>query len=478
MHDDAVLQRLANARPGMRLVAHREAAIPIFRLTLDVVIEENKPVPPIEEYVLKALAAGLTSIDSVAGFLGIERRLVEVAVHDLWGRDDIDLSGGVLSLTPSGKQSLEDLVSRAPVRTEGSVDFDRMLFTVNGPATYSHLKPRDLRDAGLEELPLPRGHAKRPAIEDLDFESLAAAIKRGFQGGGSATEVLAVRGVVRADRFFDAAHVLVYVAENGSDYTLAVAVDGRLSPAHEEALGAAGGAERLGIDLQQLASSTDLEQLASPEVVAQVVPDEQLRAAEQEVARLERALAEPADDLDEPDTVGTKQEVEQALTEARHRLADFQIRRLRVYEHAPLLRKSLTTVQRRLLIISPWISRAVVDDEFLTLLAAACRRRVRIHIGYGIGPAGGDRPRDPVPERSLRRLASSHSNFTFKDLGNTHAKVLVADDIWVTTSFNWLSFKGDRDRTFRQEEGLLVRVPGDVDDAYQDFRRQIDDAAG
>ncbi|CAM5270171.1 hypothetical protein SGLAM104S_02582 [Streptomyces glaucescens] len=40
---------------------------------------------------------------------------------------------------------------------------------------------------------------------------------------------------------------------------------------------------------------------------------------------------------------------------------------------------------------------------------------------------------------------------------STLAKVLVYDDVWVTTSFNWLSFKGDLDRTYRMEEGSLVR---------------------
>ena len=44
-------------------------------------------------------------------------------------------------------------------------------------------------------------------------------------------------------------------------------------------------------------------------------------------------------------------------------------------------------------------------------------------------------------------------------LGDTHAKVLIKDTDWfVTTSFNWLSFKGDPRRTFREEWGTQVGI--------------------
>jgi hypothetical protein len=40
--------------------------------------------------------------------------------------------------------------------------------------------------------------------------------------------------------------------------------------------------------------------------------------------------------------------------------------------------------------------------------------------------------------------------------------VLIFDDKWISTSFNWVSFKGDPDRTCRMDEGTLVRIPGQV----------------
>jgi hypothetical protein len=45
-----------------------------------------------------------------------------------------------------------------------------------------------------------------------------------------------------------------------------------------------------------------------------------------------------------------------------------------------------------------------------------------------------------------------------RDWGDTHAKVLIKDsDFSVVSSFNWLSFKGDPSRTFRDEQDLKVQ---------------------
>jgi hypothetical protein len=472
--NDAILTRLATARPGMWLVAHREVAVPLYKLTLDVVVQEEKAIPPIEEYVLRSVEARVDTLDEISAFLGLERRLVEVAVHDLWQRDHVDVVAGRVRLTGTGRIVLAELVSRTPVRREVFVDFDRMLYEVIGPATAGRLKPVDVRDRGLAELPLPHGHAKKPGVEDLEVEAVAPAVKRWLKSEGIVSEILAIRGVVRADRLFEEGMVLVYESDDGRDFNLGVAVDGRLSQAHEAALGEAGGAERMGIDFEELRRSrVDLAELAPPHLVQQAADDETVRAVEREVEALQREQ-DASTPLDE-ETVADPEMVADALADARARLDAIPIRRLRVYEHPPLLRRALSEVRNRLLIISPWISRAVVDDEFVGLLQLACKRGVRIHVGFGIGGDGPQqRPRDPQPERRLRGLATSYTNFTLTELGNTHAKILISDDVWVTTSFNWLSFRGDPDRTYRQEEGLLVRVKDQVDAAYEDFRQQVE----
>ena len=54
-------------------------------------------------------------------------------------------------------------------------------------------------------------------------------------------------------------------------------------------------------------------------------------------------------------------------------------------------------------------------------------------------------------------------------MDDTHAKVLVSDGYYIKTSFNWLSFRGDPKRKYRQEEGDLVQDQVLADRAYDKY---------
>lgn len=87
-----------------------------------------------------------------------------------------------------------------------------------------------------------------------------------------------------------------------------------------------------------------------------------------------------------------------------------------------------------------------------------------------------DRPdADPEALADLERLVRRHPSFHLKRLGRTHAKVLLSDRRYViVTSFNWLSFRGDPKRTFRDERGTLVALPEYVDGQFNDWRARFD----
>ncbi|KRF28947.1 hypothetical protein ASG91_04770 [Phycicoccus sp. Soil802] len=142
-----------------------------------------------------------------------------------------------------------------------------------------------------------------------------------------------------------------------------------------------------------------------------------------------------------------------------------------VFEHPALLDRALETAERRLLLIAPWIRRAVVTTDFLSKLERRLKAGVQVTIAHGYGD--DDRGSDDDAIRRLGNLASRFENFSFVRLPNTHAKVLIFDDVWVSTSFNWLSFRGDPDRTYRMEEGTLVAIPKRVDEEYRRFEDVI-----
>ena len=83
-----------------------------------------------------------------------------------------------------------------------------------------------------------------------------------------------------------------------------------------------------------------------------------------------------------------------------------------------------------------------------------------MYIGYGISAEETQdlhSQRDRAARENLHQLAQKYSNFFLLRLGNTHAKVLIKDsDFAAVASFNWLSFKGDPARAFRDEQGILI----------------------
>jgi phosphatidylserine/phosphatidylglycerophosphate/cardiolipin synthase-like enzyme len=157
------------------------------------------------------------------------------------------------------------------------------------------------------------------------------------------------------------------------------------------------------------------------------------------------------------------------LSRVKTQLDTIPVRGLDVYEHPELLERALTQTRERLLIISPWIKAKVVNRAFVSKLERLLARNVKVYIGYGLGEDDEQsRDNDRRAEQDLERMAQKYANFTFVRLGDTHAKVLISDrNFIVTTSFNWLSFKGDPNRTFRDEQGTFVAIPDFVDQRFE-----------
>ena len=102
---------------------------------------------------------------------------------------------------------------------------------------------------------------------------------------------------------------------------------------------------------------------------------------------------------------------------------------------------------------------------------------MRIYIGYGISDATAEDPRkaDKDVQEKLEKLSSRFSNFVFRKFGDTHAKVLICDSKFcITGSFNWLSYKGDPDRTFRDEQSVLVEIPEHIDGVFRENLKRFE----
>ena len=108
-------------------------------------------------------------------------------------------------------------------------------------------------------------------------------------------------------------------------------------------------------------------------------------------------------------------------------------------------------------IMSPWMNRYVVDDDFISKLQRAIKRGVTVKIRYGIGGKyfnEKDRARNERTESVASILRSRLRSDKLKLIqGNEHSKLFICDDdYYVLTSFNPLSFGGDYSKADQRGE--------------------------
>lgn len=458
--DEFLATQFGRSRPGLELVGIEDVALPFSWAHLDVLAQERKALPLLEEFTLRGVEAGLFSEGDIGLLLGLDDALVSGTVVDLMQRDYVKRTMSPegrwrISLTPVGMSAAKELSSVTPVSTQIGFAFDRLCWTVTAFKRSDLVSHHDAKERGLRILP------GRPSeLSDTDFppHTLNRMLADDDQNDGR-VEILAVRKMSPKARLFLPAKLLVFADKDGTEAQVGVVIDGELSREHELEIERLGGADALGINVAPPAVAP-LKDLPA-EVISR-------RLSAEEVAQIQSSLTQL------PLPVATEDSDAQAeITSVEEVLREIEIRAVSVHEHRGLLLDALNSASRRLLIIAPWVKRAVVDTDFLSLLERRLRQRVKVTIAHGYGP--DDRGSDESALRSLENMKDRFPDrFDLARLANTHAKILLWDDSWVLTSFNWLSYKGDPSRTYRMEEGTLIRIPGLVDEAYDRYTALIE----
>jgi hypothetical protein len=441
---DMLRRRFGDHRPGLQLISVVDAALPVTMLRVDVLAQERKPLPLLEEFILRFVHAGVGDIDEIAALLGLERDQVVSTVADQISSNNLTKNwSGQLGLTALGLEAARDAAAVQPVLTQLNVPFDRLVWNAQNYTRSNLIKKRDAQDAGLELLPAKK--SSRVDLNDLAVERFNELVES-RDDRTRQVEVLRIRKIASQNlHLYMPAQLLVYGDPDSGEVDLGLCIDGDLQPAHGLELAAADAVARLGIAVARPNPRPTL----SPELEAQRVASDQI-----EILRAAGDLNEA-----EPD-------------ESPRRIEDIAVRSVDVHEHPQLLAEALRSTKERLLIIAPWVKGAVVNTDFLAALERRLRAGVEIHVGHGYGP--DDSGSDEFALRKLNNLAARYDNLRIVRLQNTHAKILIFDDQWITTSFNWLSFRGDPNRTYRMEEGTLVQIRSEVDRAFARYVAVLD----
>jgi len=442
---DAVAKKL-DRRDGFRVVAHREVGLPVFRLSCVVTLQETTNLGPIEEYMLRSISQGVDNVQDLERFLGLPYKVVLTQLGQL-------VFEGVVaqrSVEPIRYSITSDGVRRLAVASSSALVRERMPLYVDG--ITRKLVPVDTRDlwtgSQLDPIgvsyvtPTPR---RIPRAGDIDVAEINRVLTLMAKSGGSSKRVVRLDALVgKANLLFRRAQAIAFKSIDGKRISIAFAIDGRPSDEHEVDYERSGAAQRSSL--------------------FGVLFDADKRR--REVRAVARELR---DDIVVELPLGSERPVLSLKRDQATVVPAAHIRVLSVYEHPPLLRGALEGAHDRLLIVSPWIRANVVDKDFMKLLTSCLARGVDVTIGYGIGKKDlAEKGQDQRARESLESLAKSFPNFRLVRKGNTHAKVLLVDDkFFITTSFNWLSFRGDPSQPMREEEGTMVEDTSAVNAYYE-----------
>ncbi|MGB7713343.1 MAG: hypothetical protein WBL95_28060 [Microcoleus sp.] len=230
------------------------------------------------------------------------------------------------------------------------------------------------------------------------------------------------------------------------------------------------------LDILQTEGKVSLQNLLylSDETIAaerEELLNQRNKEVEDRIKKIEQQAIETVKELRETgEQVASKgsQEKDQVIL-----LRDSQIRQ----SFLETLRKG----NHQVLIYSPWVSKEVVDNEFIQLLQNLANRGVWILIGHGISRRQQDetRPIPPQVEQKLREIKTREGLSAVQVfwLGNSHAKEVVVDrKIHLCGSHNWLSYRGDK--LPRGETVYKVTATDKVEEAYDFLAVRFKDYAG
>lgn len=478
MNIEALAAKHSQDYPGYQLVDFYEAAFPSYVVQLRVLMQRQRPLTVVEEFVLRSVDVGQETIEEVAGLLGLDWPVVEASLDILQRRGYVLLvtkrTNGIhevrINLTNKGRSALSELVLLEPELTNFSVCLD----SLTGQLYPSRplMQPKAVRDAGLHEVPtfLPI-----PLQERLDFMTLKRLVREGQRDLPIKTERRELSEILSVEKSWTAyrpMRILQYVRPDDHAIQIEVFDGSERSLGHESVL------LQMEADMYRpLRSFTNAEvPPVDPSELAIIDPRE-LNAARRDAVespKLRAEISEKREAIGQAETqLGSRVVIErqgaahkiellkQQLAEREERLSLLEAERgstevLQMHEHRPKLLEAVRSAKEQLIIISPWLNSHAVDYELRQEIGQALKRGITILIGYGFSEPDQNEARTI---KSLQKVAAGKRGMIkFYRVGDVHSKVLICDDqFMIMGSFNWLSFAGDPMRGSRVEDGILTR---------------------
>jgi DNA-binding MarR family transcriptional regulator len=466
------IARTHQFREGFELVDYGEVGLPIFRLTLEAITLAQRRLPTVQEFAMRCVSIGISSLSDVARTLGLKMDIVEVSAGALIdsgyaayapSTDD----GPALRLTEAGEARLKNEIEEVPQDETLVIDYDAIQRVPIRLAAETVLRASDLKGIGAIELrPYP---ADAPPIAELSIPEIVKVIRR-QSGDEFRRTVLALKRIGRRSNLFREAVALVYAAPKSDEIQIAFVVGGKPSEPLERAYARNGGPKKMGFVkavatasnskvLERLVGKDALKSVPSKDVIDEVRREE--AEALSEVAEIEPAMKVlPARASRSAQATAALDAAMQRVALAKHTLNSFSIRPLACYEQDEILDEVLRKTKRSLFITSAGLQGSSLNGFRLREIDKLIEQHVDIqfktYLTPSITPRGNQRY-DPLVELTKR---SERGGIRFGMMSQSDFFFLISDEELAVISNRPFFGEVTRRNSFLRVNGLVIRERG------------------
>ncbi len=458
MIDDTafLIEAFKHARPECKLVAIEDCGIPVTSLEVNLLTQRKREMAIVDEFVLRLLANGPMSRERVGSVLGLQPEFVIEILARLISDTVVvqERESKLLRISAFGRHVLDKDGDFFPTNHAESIYFNRVTWEIETSPIIRAIS----RKAALESnwIVLPSVHKGKISDEDVTLEKI-----RNFFGLDSTKkiEILSLQSIrQKGSAKYVFGKLLAYQNHLTGKVEPLIAMDGIL---------------REDITSSLISQKIDMATLGFPD------SEETLPLDKAQLEKYNEDVVSKDPVFDKIIEVAEKKTLQKKSPESL--ITAPVIRNVDTFEHVIYLQKALKNARSRILIISPWIKGNVVNDVFVSDLEDRINKGVRVDIVYGYKNQlvrNSDEYRGSH-KHALQKLYTLMKKYPQKmeihELDDTHAKIMLFDDVVITTSFNWLSFKGDPKRTYRFESGTYIEDPSHADDVYTQIVARLPD---
>lgn len=435
--DDSIAEKLQQY-DGQALADYLPVALPCYLLQVDAVVIERRKLMPVEEYLLRAIDAGLVVRDEAARFLGLSGRYADQLIEQLDDQEYVAVvDDDTVRIRPKGREVLALECERRPAERSISVVWDPVKeapltswFDLLGQAevrreTRLVVVPRSLRLPQPEEIPIGDIQASRRTGRIADREN--------------AEEIVRFLEIRRRTLRYRQGTLLAYSTGDSRPPLIKIALEGLIDEDYSQAFARHGLPAKVGIDhqfsrRQGVAGVRQRVQALGGRTETLGSYGELIRR--RSVLRLGLEVLERQQEEEQsPERASRIAERLKALAEVEEGLATWPIRQLMPFEIPQIMQSALETAKLRILVTTTMPNETRFSNSVAALLEGALRRGVTVAILIAGRPRldWEDRQvRQWSPIRELNALARKYRNLQvgfLKDLAKNVFEVSVDDEL-------------------------------------------------